>query len=339
MKVSDMNKQQKIFTFVVLPIILLIAIIIVNIIFSGEEDNSQQETVIGLNTSLPQTTSNIQEQKIGAYKKEEIFRRNQRERKSDFVLGNYDILNETDSSKEKETLNKVKEQLSEEQQVLQSFAGNEAYDEDAVKKAKQQKSKPKKKVAEPKSETKIVAQQPRGVTFNSITIPTITNPKPNENSGISAYIHGDQTVHHGSLVKIRIGKNITLPNGERIPENTFVYGTCSVAGERMNIKVTRAQVGNKLLTCNLSAYGTDGNIGLHVPGSVQRQENKKASGKGLKKIGNVLGSGVNIATGGLAGSLAQTTTEGLIDAVADGSSKAVQQTKIFLPNNEQIYLI
>ena len=166
----------------------------------------------------------------------------------------------------------------------------------------------------------------------------ITNPKPNENSGISAYIHGDQTVHHGSLVKIRIGKNITLPNGERIPENTFVYGTCSVAGERMNIKVTRAQVGNKLLTCNLSAYGTDGNIGLHVPGSVQRQENKKASGKGLKKIGNVLGSGVNIATGGLAGSLAQTTTEGLIDAVADGSSKAVQQTKIFLPNNEQIYL-
>ena len=64
MKVSDMNKQQKIFTFVVLPIILLIAIIIVNIIFSGEEDNSQQETVIGLNTSLPQTTSNIQEQKI-----------------------------------------------------------------------------------------------------------------------------------------------------------------------------------------------------------------------------------------------------------------------------------
>ena len=42
----------------------MIAIIIVNIIFSGEEDNSQQETVIRLNTNLPQTTNNNQEQKI-----------------------------------------------------------------------------------------------------------------------------------------------------------------------------------------------------------------------------------------------------------------------------------
>ena len=75
-----------------------------------------------------------------------------------------------------------------------------------------------------------------------------------------------------------------------------------------------------------------------IPAYMYQVPFKKKKIKGLKKIGSVLGAGVSIASGGILGDIAETATEGVIDAVTDGSAKSIQQAKVYLPNNERIYL-
>ena len=329
MKISSLNKQQKIIVFIIMPSILIFTIIAAHIIFPNNKETSSFNT--NINTSLPKTTENIQGQKTKAYKQEETI--GEKKKKSDFVLGDYEILNENNSKEDsEERLNETREKLIQERETLESFDPDTPYDDKVLENAKK-KHKSKNVIPEIHP-----TPQPQGITFNSITVKNSSKINSTTSGGILSYIHGDQTITSGSLVKIRIGKDITLPSGEKIPAKSFVYGVCAFTKERLNIKITQVQINNNLIKCNLIAYGTDGNPGIYVPGSIQRQENKKSSSKGLKNIGNALGSGVSVAAGGIIGNVAETTTKGMIEAVADGSAKAVAETKIFLPNNERIYL-
>lgn len=356
MNFQKLNKQQKTFLIFVLPTLLIIVVVASNFIFSDEKPTTNEQE-LGINTALPRVASNLQNEKVSAYKKEED---QVPTRKTDFVLENYEILSEKKEDEntlikeqmgEKETKEKssgetsedgllsAKEKINAERKALEEFDENETYDEDKVEKKVRARNRTPENIhkensaasaALPPSETTVVS-------FNSISVGKKATQSADDFSGTIAYIHGDQTAYHGGTVKIRIGKAISLPSLS-LPVNSFLYGTCTLAGERMNIKIQRAQVGNKIVNCSLIAFGTDGNQGIYVPGSVLKEENKKSSGKSLKKVGSVLGAGVNIATGGILGSVAETATEGVIDAVTTGAAKNVQQIKVFLPNNERIYL-
>ncbi len=340
MEFNKLNKQQKIFLVFVLPGFLSVIVVASYLIFgSGDSQKENATASMGLNTSLPTTASNIEGERISAYQKQVYQEKAASRKNSDFVLGNYAILseeeikqkeNKTNGEKDESSLGAIRQQLVAEQKAMASFDGRETYDEKRVRARRKQQAN-----SAPKPEPKPAPANK--VSFNSISVGGKNN-RINAHNGTLAYIHGNQTVHHGSAVKIRTGKELILTNGEKIPANTFLYGTCSLVGERMNISIQRVQIGSHIISCSLTGYGTDGNPGIYIPGSVQKEENKKSSAKGLKKIGSVLGAGVNIASGGILGDIAETATEGVIDAVADGSAKSIQQTKVYLPNNERIYL-
>lgn len=361
-----LTKQQKILYFYVFPGMILLFIFALSLIFSTPNSQKNKEEKITINTSLPGVKSNLKDEKILAYRAEDIRQRNSFSKdESDFVLGDYSVITSSSSEKstqqpevneiektnsspleiEKQTgkgktsLYEAKRKLQTEKEALEQFDGDETYDPEAVNTKKRtfssrkQKLPPKEMNREPEPQT-IVSN---GVSFNSSTLNRSSINRSNT-KGILAYIHGDQVVCSGGYVKIRIGSEIKLPTGHIIPANSFLYGICSLQAERLNIKVTQAEIGSNVLPCNYTVYGLDGNKGLHIRRSVQREENKKGVGRGVQKIGSVLSSGVKIASGGILGDLAETATEGVIDAVADGTSKTATQKDIFLPNNDRIYL-
>jgi len=106
-----------------------------------------------------------------------------------------------------------------------------------------------------------------------------SNTTGNVNS-VPAVIHSDQVVEAGSTVKLRLLQDVQL-EGHLIPRNSFLYGTCSMAGNRLTIAATSVQYQGNLLAVSLKAFDIDGNEGLNIPGSVDRDALKQGAAQGV----------------------------------------------------------
>ncbi|RZJ57556.1 MAG: conjugative transposon protein TraM [Hymenobacter sp.] len=106
-----------------------------------------------------------------------------------------------------------------------------------------------------------------------------SNTTGNVNS-VPAVIHSDQVVEAGSTVKLRLLQDVQL-EGHLIPRNSFLYGTCSMAGNRLTIAATSVQYQGNLLPVSLKAFDIDGNEGLNIPGSIDRDALKQGAAQGV----------------------------------------------------------
>tara|TARA_R110002020_G_scaffold113688_1_gene261536 strand:+ start:21541 stop:22758 length:1218 start_codon:yes stop_codon:yes gene_type:complete len=101
---------------------------------------------------------------------------------------------------------------------------------------------------------------------------------------IAALIHETRSLTSGATVKLRLDQDIYVA-GERIPKGNFVFGTAQISGERLKIQIDGIRYKNSLFPVDLEAYGTDGNLGLHVPGAMARKVAKESSGRAVQGIG------------------------------------------------------
>jgi conjugative transposon TraM protein len=97
---------------------------------------------------------------------------------------------------------------------------------------------------------------------------------------LPAVIHESQEVVSGSLVKMRLTESAVI-NGHSLPANTFIYGKCSLAGERLSIAIETLKSGNSVFPAALEVYDVDGLEGLHIPGAITRDAAKQAGAEGL----------------------------------------------------------
>ncbi|TWR24773.1 conjugative transposon protein TraM [Mucilaginibacter pallidiroseus] len=98
--------------------------------------------------------------------------------------------------------------------------------------------------------------------------------RPNaEGNTIQAVIHEDQTLVSGAVVKLRLVDGIYV-KGKMIPKGSFVYGTCALNNERLDIKISSIRYLNNILPVALTVYDLDGLEGLYVPGSISRDAAK-----------------------------------------------------------------
>lgn len=92
---------------------------------------------------------------------------------------------------------------------------------------------------------------------------------------LAAVIHESQEVVSGSLVKMRL-TDAAVVNGHRLAANTFIYGKCALAGERLTITIETLKSGNNIFPASLEVYDVDGLEGLHIPGAITRDASKQA---------------------------------------------------------------
>ena len=97
---------------------------------------------------------------------------------------------------------------------------------------------------------------------------------------LPAVIHESQEVVTGSLVKMRLTEPAVV-NGHQLAANTFIYGKCSLAGERLNITIETLKSGSSIFPAALEVYDVDGLEGLHIPGAITRDASKQAGADAL----------------------------------------------------------
>jgi conjugative transposon TraM protein len=100
---------------------------------------------------------------------------------------------------------------------------------------------------------------------------------------IQAVVHEDQTLVSGAVIKLRLLEGIYI-NGKMIPKGSFVYGTCALSNERLEIKIASIRYLNNILPVALSVYDLDGMEGLYVPGSIGRDAAKNGVGDAVQSM-------------------------------------------------------
>lgn len=104
--------------------------------------------------------------------------------------------------------------------------------------------------------------------------------KGGDGNTLPAVIHESQELVSGSLVKMRLTESAVI-NGHSLPANTFIYGKCNLAGERLSITIETLKSGNSVFPAALEVYDVDGLEGLHIPGAITRDAAKQAGAESL----------------------------------------------------------
>lgn len=99
-------------------------------------------------------------------------------------------------------------------------------------------------------------------------------PKDTAIPVIEAEVYETTTVLTGNRVKLRLLEKAWL-NGVKIPANTFLYGTCEVANERLQIEVQQIPIGEKFVPVAITVCDLDGLPGLYVPDNASRKVAKE----------------------------------------------------------------
>lgn len=146
-------------------------------------------------------------------------------------------------------------------------------------------------------------------------------------NAVPAVIHNDQVVEAGSTVKLRLLQDVQL-EGRLIPRNSFLYGTCSMAGNRLTIAATSVQYQGNLLPVSLKAFDIDGNEGLNIPGSIDRDALKQGAAQGVSSADMLT---MSPSLGAQAAGIAIQTGKAL-------TGRKIKTVKIHLKANYQLLL-
>ncbi|SHH82304.1 conjugative transposon protein TraM [Flavobacterium johnsoniae] len=161
-------------------------------------------------------------------------------------------------------------------------------------------------------------------SFYSLDEMDINNEVQN---ALEAVIHETQSIVNGSIVKLRLTSDIFI-NGTFIPRNSFVFGTASLKGERLEIKINTIKFKNSIFPVELSVYDMDGIDGIYIPGAINRDVAKASADRSMQSIGV---EGLNDSWG------AQAATMG-VEAAKSLLSKKVKLIKVVVKAGYQVLL-
>lgn len=164
----------------------------------------------------------------------------------------------------------------------------------------------------------------KGNSFYSVDDSAELESQPN---AIQAVIHETQIIVNGSIVKLRLSGDINL-QGTVIPKNTFLYGTASLKGERLEVKVDNIQFRNSIFPVELAVYDLDGIRGIYIPGAINRDVAKASADRSIQTLGL---TGVSDSWGAQAAGMGVEAAKSLL-------SKKVKLIKVLLKSGYHVLL-
>ena len=170
---------------------------------------------------------------------------------------------------------------------------------------------------------------PRNRAFRTAVGPDTTTPT----GRIRACIDSEQRIAAGERVRLRLLDRVQA--GETLlPEGTIIYGTATISGQRLGIRVQSLASDAGLLTVNLTAYDTDGQPGLFIPDTAERSALKEAAAS----AGNNLGSGITV-TRGAGQQIASDLTRSLLSGGTKYLSAKLREVRITLKAGHTLFLV
>ena len=152
-------------------------------------------------------------------------------------------------------------------------------------------------------------------------------PKDTAVPVIEAEVYETTTVLTGNRVKLRLLEEAWL-NGVKIPANTFLYGTCEVSNERLQIEVQQIPVGEKFVQVAITVCDLDGMPGLYVPDNASR------------KVAKEVGSSANTSSMfGVSNNPLTYMGMQAADKTAQSLLKMIRIKKVTIKKNTLVYLV
>jgi conjugative transposon TraM protein len=152
-------------------------------------------------------------------------------------------------------------------------------------------------------------------------------PKDTAVPVIEAEVYETTTVLTGNRVKLRLLEEAWL-NGVKIPANTFLYGTCEVANERLQIELLQIPVGEKFVPVAITVCDLDGLPGLYVPDNASR------------KVAKEVGSSANTSSMfGVSNNPLTYMGMQAADRTAQSLLKMIRIKKVTVKKNTLVYLV
>lgn len=152
-------------------------------------------------------------------------------------------------------------------------------------------------------------------------------PKDTTVPVIEAEVYETTTVLTGNRVKLRLLEEAWL-NGVKIPANTFLYGTCEVDNERLQIEVQQIPVGEKFVPVAITVCDLDGLPGLYVPDNASR------------KVAKEVGSSANTSSMfGVSNNPLTYVGVQAADRTAQSLLKMIRIKKVTVKKNTLVYLV
>ncbi len=159
-------------------------------------------------------------------------------------------------------------------------------------------------------------------------IDEVGNTEDNAHLTIAAVVAATQTLVSGESIKMRLASDVYI-NGTLIPKDNFVYGVCTVSGERLEISVGSIRYHNQIFPVNLSGYDLDAIEGIRIPDAISRDAGKEGADRAIQSI-QMMSLDPNIG--------AQAATAG-IEATKSLLSKKVKLVRVTLKADYPLLLL
>lgn len=173
--------------------------------------------------------------------------------------------------------------------------------------------------------------QPRNYSFISAE----GKPEITDRNTINACVNSTQKLVDGQNVQLRLLEAIET-GGLHFQKNALITGIARIQGERLHIFINSLEQNGNIIPVELTAYDTDGQPGLFIPGSVEVSALKEITAT----MGRDAGTSININQGTTAGEqLAADVGRSFIQGTSQYISKKLRTTKVTLKAGHRILLM
>jgi len=173
--------------------------------------------------------------------------------------------------------------------------------------------------------------QPRNYSFISAE----GKQETTERNTINACVNSTQKLVNGQNVQLRLLEAIET-GGLQFQKNALITGIALIQGERLHIFINSLEQNGNIIPVQLTAYDTDGQPGLFIPGSVEVSALKEITAT----MGRDAGTSISINQGTTAGEqLAADVGRSFIQGTSQYVSKKLRTTKVTLKTGHRILLM
>ena len=167
--------------------------------------------------------------------------------------------------------------------------------------------------------------KPRNYGFNTAVGEGVAENR----NAIRAAIDADQVITAGAVVRLRLLEPMQVARYV-LPTNTVVFGVAGIEGQRLSITVKSIESGGNIIPVQLTAHDTDGQPGLNIPNSLEREAAKEA-------VASVGSSGISSIS--VTHKAAMDLVRGAMSAGSKYLNAKMREVKINLKAGYQLLLI
>lgn len=171
--------------------------------------------------------------------------------------------------------------------------------------------------------------KPRNLGFHSLTTATSSSIR----NTLKVVVDRTTTLQEGDYVALRLMETARIKD-LRIPRQSKLIAQAKIEGNRMHLLIKSIEVDGHIATVKLSAYDTDGQEGIYIPGS----ENVSALKEMGANIGGLMGTSFTFASSAKDQIISE-VARGVMQGASQLLQKKLRTIKVTLKGGYRLFLV